>query len=73
MHQMREHLVLMDKLHYWRQQQRCFLEAVGVYCGAVNSLVDRLSALELRSTRRSRSSSGARPRTTWPGSASTPR
>ena len=49
MHHMREHLTVMNKLHYARQQQRWFLDAVGVYCDAVRSLLDRLSVIELRS------------------------
>ena len=47
MQRMREHLVLVEKLHYRRQQQRWFLEAVAVYCGAVSSFVQQLGGLEL--------------------------
>ena len=32
---MRKHLALVDKLHYARQKQRWFVEAVAVYCRAV--------------------------------------
>ncbi|MGI8506048.1 MAG: MutS-related protein [Solirubrobacteraceae bacterium] len=49
MRQMREHVALVEKLHYGRQKQRWFLEAVAVYCDAVGSLLDRLAALELGS------------------------
>jgi DNA mismatch repair protein MutS len=50
MRRMRSYLALVEKLYYARQKQRWFLEAVAVYCGAVRSLADRLSGLELRST-----------------------
>ena len=49
MRRMREHLALANKLHYPGQQQRWFLDAVGVYCGVVGELVDRLGGIELRS------------------------
>jgi hypothetical protein len=49
MHQMREHLALVQKLRYGRQKQRWFLEAAAVYCGAVSSFAEQLAALELRS------------------------
>ena len=38
MGRMREHLAQMKKLHYGLQQQRWFLDAVEIYCGAVDSL-----------------------------------
>jgi hypothetical protein len=50
MRRMREYLAQADKLHYQRQQQRWFLEAVDVYCGAVISLTEDLSRLEVGST-----------------------
>jgi DNA mismatch repair protein MutS len=49
MHQMREHLALVEKLYYGRQKQRWFLEAVAGYCDGVGSFVGRLAALELGS------------------------
>jgi DNA mismatch repair protein MutS len=49
MRQMRKHLAFVDKLHYARQKQRWFLEAVAVYCRAVTGFRDRLAALGLRS------------------------
>jgi len=49
MRRMRSHLALMAKLHYARQKQRWFLEAVAAYCGAVTGLCEQLAPLELRS------------------------
>jgi len=49
MGQMRQHLTLVNKLHYARQKQRWFLAAAAVYCGAVAALLDRLAALALGS------------------------
>jgi DNA mismatch repair protein MutS len=49
MGRMRKYLALMDKLHYARQKQRWFLEAVGVYCATVSVFAERLAAIELRS------------------------
>jgi DNA mismatch repair protein MutS len=49
MGRMRKHLALMDELHYTRQKQRWFLEAVGVYCTTVSAFAERLCASELRS------------------------
>jgi hypothetical protein len=49
MRTMREHLARAAKLHYERQQQRWFLDAVEVYCDAVGALADGLDALELGS------------------------
>ena len=49
MRRMRKHLGLVDKLHYARQKQRWFLEAVAVYCRAVAGVRERLAGLELRS------------------------
>jgi DNA mismatch repair protein MutS len=49
MRSMRGHLAQADKLHHRYQKQRWFLDAVGVYCDAVNQLSDDLAAAELRS------------------------
>jgi DNA mismatch repair protein MutS len=49
MQQMREHLGLMAKLHYARQQQRWFLEAASVYRRTVCTFHEQLGALEPRS------------------------
>ena len=46
---MREHLALAEKLHYGRQKQRWFLEAVAVYCDAIGALNEQFARLELRS------------------------
>jgi DNA mismatch repair protein MutS len=48
--QMRKHLGLVEQLHYARQKQRWFLEAVSVYCQAVQLLTEQLPALSLQST-----------------------
>jgi DNA mismatch repair protein MutS len=50
MQQMRKHLALVEKLHYARQKQRWLLEAVSVYCRAVQGLQEALVTLTLRST-----------------------
>jgi len=44
MRRMREHLALVEKLHYGRQRQRWFLAAAAVYCGTVRSLAEQLGA-----------------------------
>jgi len=49
MRRMRSNLALVKKLHYARQKQRWFLEAVATYCRAVTGLRERLGRLELRS------------------------
>jgi DNA mismatch repair protein MutS len=49
MRRMRSHLALVEKLHYARQKQRWFLEAVTTYCEAVDGLREQLDQLELRS------------------------
>jgi hypothetical protein len=49
MQQMREHLGLIEKLHYARQRQRWFLEAASLYRRTVCALHEQLGALELRS------------------------
>jgi DNA mismatch repair protein MutS len=46
---MRKHRALVDKLHYERQKQRWFLEAVAVYCTTVSVFAERLAATEPRS------------------------
>ncbi|WP_258359111.1 MutS-related protein [Moorella sulfitireducens] len=46
---MREHLAQASKLHYKYQKERYFLDAVEIYCDAVNCLVDDLSLTELKS------------------------
>lgn len=46
---MRASLAQADKLYYRYQQQRWFLDAVDMYCGAINSLSADLSGLELNS------------------------
>ncbi len=49
MRSMRAHLVQADKLHHRHQKERWFLDAVGIYCNAVNQLSDDLAAADLRS------------------------
>ena len=49
MRRMRSHLALMEKLHYARQKQRWFLEAVVTYSRSVAGLREQLAPLELRS------------------------
>ncbi len=49
MREMREHLAQSSKLHYPRQQQGWFLDAVSVYCDAVRALSDGLHSTEVRS------------------------
>ena len=49
MRHMRSNLALLEKLHYARQKQRWFLEAVTTYCRAVEALREQLDQLELRS------------------------
>jgi DNA mismatch repair protein MutS len=49
MRAMREHLTQAEKLSYKYQKQSWFLEAVGIYCDAVNCLADDLSGAELQS------------------------
>ncbi len=50
MRTMRDYLALADKLYYKYEKERWFLEAVGVYCDAVNGLFRDLSLEDLRST-----------------------
>ncbi len=46
---MREHLAQEQKLHNKYQKESWFLDAVEIYCGAVNDLVGDLAAVSLRS------------------------
>lgn len=49
MQAMREHLALAGKLHYKYQQESWFLDAVGLYCEAVEGLQQGLAAAEIGS------------------------
>ncbi len=49
MRTVREHLAQADKLHYNYQKEAWFLDAVEVYCDAVNCLADNLSNAALKS------------------------
>jgi DNA mismatch repair protein MutS len=49
MRAMRTHLTLADKLYYKYQKERMFLDAISIYCDAVNCLVHDLSLIELKS------------------------
>ncbi|MGH7013629.1 MAG: MutS-related protein [Stellaceae bacterium] len=49
MRTMREHLGQADKLRYPLQKQRWFLDAVHIYCDAVNNLLDALSSAAIES------------------------
>ncbi|HML20962.1 MAG TPA: hypothetical protein PKD09_04895 [Aggregatilinea sp.] len=49
MRAMRDHLAQADKLHYTRQKQRWFLDAVEIYCDTVDSLVHDLTLMDLKS------------------------
>lgn len=49
MRSMREHIAQADKLHYKHQKQAWFLDAVEIYCNAVNLLVRDLSLIDLGS------------------------
>lgn len=49
MRAMREHLAQADKLYYKYQKERWFLNAVDIYCDAVNRLVHDLSFADLKS------------------------
>jgi len=46
---MRRHLTQADKLYYAYQRKRWFLEAVEIYCDAVNVLVGDLAKFDLKS------------------------
>jgi len=49
MRAMREHLAQAEKLYYKYQKERWFLEAVEIYCDAVNCLAQDLSRADLES------------------------
>jgi len=49
MQAMRKHLAQADKLYYKYQKQRWFLDAVGVYCYAVNGLARDLNRADVKS------------------------
>ncbi|HLI72044.1 MAG TPA: hypothetical protein VKV19_20005 [Ktedonobacteraceae bacterium] len=49
MHTMRTYLAQADKLHYSYQKKRWFLDAVEIYCEAVQGLVQGLSNVEVHS------------------------
>jgi DNA mismatch repair ATPase MutS len=49
MRTMREHLAQADKLHYKYQKESWFLDAVEIYCDAVNCLVHNLDIADLKS------------------------
>jgi len=46
---MRAYLVQADKLYYKYQKERMFLDAISIYCNAVNCLVHDLSFVDLKS------------------------
>jgi DNA mismatch repair protein MutS len=46
---MRDHLTQANKLSYKQQKQSWFLDAVGIYCDAVNGLANALSAADVES------------------------
>ncbi|NPV93250.1 MAG: DNA mismatch repair protein MutS [Firmicutes bacterium] len=46
---MRQHLTQSKKLHYKYQQERWFLDAVEIYCGAVEYLLSDLNLVALKS------------------------
>lgn len=50
MSEMREHLALIDTLHYPLQRERWFLQAVRTYCDGVRAFADGLAGVELRSS-----------------------
>ena len=45
----REHLTQADKLHYKYQKERWFLDAVEIYCDAVNDLLHDLTLVDVQS------------------------
>ncbi len=47
MRSMRAHLAQAEKLYYNRQKQSWFLDAMEIYCGAVQDLICDLTAIEL--------------------------
>lgn len=50
MRRMRQHLAHSKKLHYQRQKERWFLDAVAIYCDAVRDLASDLTTLEVNSS-----------------------
>jgi hypothetical protein len=46
---MREHLSQSSKLHYKYQKESWFLDAVEIYCNAINNLAENLSSADLKS------------------------
>lgn len=50
MRNMRGHLAQAEKLHYKRQNESWFLDAVGIYCSAVRRLIHDLKLTDLRSS-----------------------
>jgi DNA mismatch repair protein MutS len=49
MRRMREHSARAQKLHYKEQKQAWFLDAVALYCNAINALARALTHLDLKS------------------------
>jgi len=49
MRSMRANLAIADKLYYEYQKERMFLDAISIYCDAVNCLVHDLSLVDLKS------------------------
>lgn len=49
MHEMRQYLVLVQKLHYKEQQEAWFLDAIENYCETINAFADDLSKAGLKS------------------------
>jgi DNA mismatch repair protein MutS len=49
MRAVREHVAQADKRYYRYQKESYFLEAVGIYCDAVNCLADDLAVTDLQS------------------------
>lgn len=49
MRAMRVHLAQAEKLRYKYQKERWFLDAVEIYCGAVNSLAEEFTRLDVQS------------------------
>jgi len=49
MREMRKHLAQAQKIHYKYQKERWFLDAVEIYCGAVSTLTEELTCLDVQS------------------------
>ena len=47
---MRSYLALMGKLHDKYQRERCFLDAVNIYCQSTRSFAGQITGLELKSS-----------------------